>query len=238
MLLKMLLAPRRPARRQFHRRPHARLIRWILGAFVEGHDDVRPQPDLRLHRALRTEEMRGTIQVRAERDSVFCKLPQLTQAENLESTGIGQDRPPPRHEPVQPAHPPDGLHSRPQVKVIGVPQDDLCPEFFEGLLRHAFDRCNRSHRHEDGRFDRGMRRVKSSPAPFAVCPLNREFESHERTILPLRRARQSYWQSEDLEISSEGMNVDLREPRQMLQTLTEPARPSTLDHPNMFTAQT
>src|SRR5579864_228706 len=238
MLLKILLAPSRPPSRQFHRSPRAARIRRILRTFVERHNDVRPQPDLRLHRALRTEEMRGTIQVRAERDPVFCKLPQLTQTEDLKSAGIGKNRAIPRHEAMQPAHPPHDLNTWPEVKVIGIPQDDLRPEFLQGLLRHAFDGCDCSHRHEDRRFDRGMWYVKSPSAPLAVCLLNRKFESHERTILPLRGARQSHWQSEDLQISTEVMNFHLHESRQMLQRLTESTRPSTLDNPEMYTAQT
>src|SRR5579864_791430 len=139
---------------------------------------------------------------------------------------------------MQATHPPHGLDTRPQVKVIGVPQDDLRPEFFQSLLWHAFDGRDCSHRHKDGRFDHGMRREQPPPAPLAVCLLNRKFESHERTILPLSRARQSRWQSEDLQISPEGMNFHLHESRQMLQRLTESACPSTLNNPDMFTDQT
>src|SRR6267143_1623430 len=58
MLLKVPLAPFRPAQSQFHRGAHPFPARRKLRAFIERHDDVRTQPDLRLHRALRTEEMR------------------------------------------------------------------------------------------------------------------------------------------------------------------------------------
>src|SRR5467141_1632162 len=58
MLLKVPLAPFRPAQSQFHRGAHPFPARRKLRAFIERHDDVRTQPDLRLHGALRTEEIR------------------------------------------------------------------------------------------------------------------------------------------------------------------------------------
>src|SRR5580658_573113 len=83
MLLKIFLTPRRPPRRQFHRSPHPRPIRRILRALIERHDDVRTQPDLRLHRALRTEEMRRPVQMRTKRHTLLRHLAQFVQAENL-----------------------------------------------------------------------------------------------------------------------------------------------------------
>src|SRR5215470_12810933 len=97
---KILLAPRGPARRQLHRFPHASLIRRVLRALVERHDDVGAEPDLRLHGALRTEEVRRAVEMRAEGHSFFTELPQLAEAEDLKSARIGENRAIPRHESV------------------------------------------------------------------------------------------------------------------------------------------
>ena len=72
----------------------------MFGAFVEGHDDVRPQGHLNLDGSLGREEMRRAIEVRTEGNAFFCDLSQACQAENLESTGVGEQGPVPTHEAV------------------------------------------------------------------------------------------------------------------------------------------
>ena len=52
-------------------------------------------------------------------------LPEVREAEDLEAAGIGQDRPVPAHEPMQPAEPGDPLVAGPQREVVGVGEDDL-----------------------------------------------------------------------------------------------------------------
>ena len=56
-------------------------------------------------------------------------LANLRERENLVTAAIGQDRPVPVHEPMQPAEVPHHLHPRPNEKVIGVPENDLRLEF-------------------------------------------------------------------------------------------------------------
>src|ERR1700720_4264735 len=58
VLLKIFFTALRPPQREFHGLTRPLLIRGMLGAFVECHDDVRAQPDLCVHRALWGEKMK------------------------------------------------------------------------------------------------------------------------------------------------------------------------------------
>src|SRR5690348_11442084 len=100
MLLKILFAPHGPTRRHLHGSAHPSRVRGVFGAFIKGHDDVRPQPDLRPHRALRAEEMRGTVEMRPKYHALLIELPQFAEAEDLKPTRVGQDGTIPRHKPM------------------------------------------------------------------------------------------------------------------------------------------
>ena len=63
--------------------------------------------------------------MRPERHPVLVDLAQLAQAENLESPGVRQNCPIPRHKPMQPTHFAYGLNTGTQVEMIGVTEDDL-----------------------------------------------------------------------------------------------------------------
>ena len=56
--------------------------------------------------------------------AVLVDLAQVAQRDDLEAARVGQDRPVPVHEPVQPAEARDPLVARAQVQVIGVGEDD------------------------------------------------------------------------------------------------------------------
>ncbi len=178
VLLEILLASLRPAQRQFHGSPHPLPIRRILGAFVKRHDDVSAQADLRLHRTFRAEEMRRPIQMRTERHAFLGDFAQIIQAEHLEAARVGENRPRPRHEAMQSAQLADLLDSWPQVEVIGVSQKNLNAKFLENVLRNAFDRGQRSHRHEDRSFDFAVRRDQAAGAGGAGLSLDLELEGH------------------------------------------------------------
>ena len=168
--LKIFLAASGPAQGQFHRLPRPLLIRGMLGAFVKRHDDVGAQPDLRRHRALRGKEMRRSVEMRAESHAFLGHLAQFVQTENLETAGVGENRARPRHETVQPAQLAHLLDSRPQIKMVGIAQQNLYAEFLQNVLRHAFHRRQSSDRHEYRSFDYAMR---SGQPPSAGRALGR-----------------------------------------------------------------
>ena len=167
MLLKVSLRTPRPPQRHLHRLPHPLPLRRILRALVERHNNVRAQPDLYLHRPLRTKKVRRPIQVRPERHSLLRHLPQIAKTENLKPARVGKDRPLPRHEAVQPAHPPHHLHPRPQIKMISVPQQNPDPQLLQQILRHTLNRPQSPHRHKHRRLHHpcGVTSRPARPAP-------------------------------------------------------------------------
>src|SRR5581483_8751984 len=127
MFLKVLFRPLRPAQGHFHRFARPALLGRILRALIKRHDDVGSEPDLRRHRALRAEEVGGTVEMRPERHSLFADLPEFAKAEYLEATRVSQDRSPPRHESVQPAQLPELVCDRGSIKMVCVSQKGLNP---------------------------------------------------------------------------------------------------------------
>ena len=90
VVLEILLAAGCPAQSQFHRSLGASAVGGIFCAFVERHDDVGAESDLRCHGIFWTEEVRGAIEMRAKSHAFFVNFSQLVQAEDLEAAGIGK----------------------------------------------------------------------------------------------------------------------------------------------------
>ena len=109
--------------------------------------------------------MPRAIDVAREGHPILVHLAQVRQAEDLEAAGVGEDRPVPGHEPMQPSQPGDPLRAWAQAKVIRVAKDDLGADEVEVCGRNAFDRCLRAYRHELRRVDRAVRRLQ----PTQTC---------------------------------------------------------------------
>ena len=62
--------------------------------------------------------MRRSVEMGAEAHAFLSQFAQLAQAENLESAGVGKNRPIPRHEPVQPAQLAHLLNSGTKIEVM------------------------------------------------------------------------------------------------------------------------
>ncbi len=99
--------------------------------FIKSHDDVRIQIPLDLHRTLRTDERGSAVEVVLKMHPLFGNLPQLGQREHLKTPAVSEYRPLPSHEFVQSALPGDQLLSGPDMEVIGIAENDLCPELLE-----------------------------------------------------------------------------------------------------------
>src|ERR1035437_7740468 len=182
MIFEILLAARRPAQRHLHRRLGARVLRRMFGALVELHDDVGAKADLGGDGALRTEEMRGAVEVRAERHAVFRDLAQIAEAEHLKAAGVSEDGMVPRHELLHPAELTNHLDTGPQIKMVGVVQQDLDAELFQRVLGYALDCRQRSHRHEDWGLDFTVWREEASGAGGAIAGFDLEAEGHRRRL--------------------------------------------------------
>ena len=101
------------------------------------------------------------INVRAELHAVRVDLAQIVQAEHLKAAAVGQDRPLPPHESVEPAAGGHHLHARTQQQVVRVAKDDRSAQLFEIARLQGFDRRLCAHRHKDRRVHRAV----SCPKP-------------------------------------------------------------------------
>ena len=97
--------------------------------------------------------MLGAVEVRAKSDALVRHPAQTAEAEHLKAAGIGEDRPGPGHEIVQAAQAANQLVARPQVKMVGIAENDLRVELFEIPLRLALYRRPRADGHERRCFD-------------------------------------------------------------------------------------
>ena len=120
--------------------------------------------------------------MRAERHTGFRDLAQIAEAENLKAAGVGEDKVVSRHELLHPAELADRLHTRPQIKMVGVIQQDLDAELLQRVLRYALDRGQCSHRHKDWGLDFTVWREEASGAGGAIAGFDLEAEGHCRRL--------------------------------------------------------
>ncbi len=111
--------------------------------------------------------MRAAVEVRSKRHAVVVDLAQVLQREDLKAAGVGQQRPVPLHEVMQPAHPRDEFIAGAQVEMIGVGQDERRAEFFQIARRHTLHGRRRADGREDGRGNIAVRGVEHSGAGAA-----------------------------------------------------------------------
>ena len=175
------LAARRPAGRQLHGGAGAGLLGRPGHALVELHDDVGAQQVcLNLDRAFGRKDVFGAVDMALERHLVLGDLGDLGQGHDLETAAIGQDRPLPAHEPVQPAQPRHPLGPRPQHQVVGVAEDDVGPGLAHLLDGQGLDRGGGADGHEGGGADIASRRAQHADARLAVDGVDQEREGGHR----------------------------------------------------------
>ena len=150
----------------------------MLGALVEGHDDVGAEGDLDFHGAFGGKEVGRAVEVRPEGYAIFGEFAQVAEREDLEAAGIGEHRAGPGHEPVQSAKFADLLVPRPEIKMIGVAEDDLRAEFLENILRNGLNGSDGADRHEDGSFHDAVREFHAPGARESVLGFDLEFQGH------------------------------------------------------------
>ena len=103
--------------------------------------------------------------------------PAVDQAEDLEAAAIGQDRPIPAHEAMQPAHTRDQLVAGLKVQVVGVAENDLRAVIAHLVGRQRFDGAARADRHKHGRLDRAVRGGDQAGAGARVADRGIELRS-------------------------------------------------------------
>jgi hypothetical protein len=120
-----------PTRGAFGRDAGGGVAGGVLETFVEDHHDVRSEGDLNIDGRFGSEQVLVAVQVRAKDDAGFGDFAQRAQAEDLETAGIGKDRPGPAHEFVEAAKSPDGFVAGPEIQMIGIAEEDFSVEIVE-----------------------------------------------------------------------------------------------------------
>ena len=149
----------------------------VWRAFVEKHDDVGAQVALDFHGSLRADECRCAIQVVLEMHPLLGDFAELREGENLKPSAVRQDRAIPRHETMQTPKAGDELFARPDMEVVGIPQNDLRAQATQFVRTHRLHSGLGPDRHEDRCLDRAPARMDSRRS----CPAVRGFEREGST---------------------------------------------------------
>ena len=136
----------------------------VLGALVEGHDDVCAESNLDVDGVLGGEEVRAAVEVGAELDAVGRDFAEGVEGKDLEAAGVSEDGAGPADESMQAAHAADGFVAGAQIEVVGVAEDDFDAEGFERVLGDGFNSALRADGHEDGGFDGLVGQEKAAAA--------------------------------------------------------------------------
>src|SRR5215471_640521 len=115
----------RPRQRPLHGPVGIEMGGGVGQAVVQNHDNVGAERSLNIHRDLGTEEVTASVQVRLKTYPVLADVSQGTEAEDLVSAAVGQNRPIPAHESVQSSKLRHGFVSRPQKEVVRVAEEDF-----------------------------------------------------------------------------------------------------------------
>jgi hypothetical protein len=151
-------------------------------ALVEDHGDVGAETHLDIDGALRRQQVKGAVEVRAEFRAFFMDAAQRGEAEHLIATAVGQDRQIPSHEPVKSAAAGNELVAGPQIKVVGIAEDDLGAHLLEVALGDGFHRAARANRHEGGGLDDPVRRRELAAPRGAVAVHDAELKSSHSQV--------------------------------------------------------
>ena len=116
------------------------------------------------HGPLRRDGHQPAVDVRAEDGLLFGHFDAMGEAEQLEAAAIGQDRPVPAHEAVQPAQRGDDLFAGPQREMVGVAQDHLRPGGAELFDLQPLDAGLGADGHEGGQLHVAVRRGEDATA--------------------------------------------------------------------------
>src|SRR6266480_4408689 len=123
--------------------------------------------------------------MRAEDGTVIVDLHQVVEAENLESSAVGQNGAVPAHEPVEAAEAFDPFGAGPQRQVVSVGEQHLGAQVVNLLWRERFDGRLGADGHECRRLDQA---VGGAQAPAPCTPLLRQQLEHYSLLRERGRA--------------------------------------------------
>ena len=100
--------------------------------------------------------------------ALLGNFPHRAETKNLIAAAIGQDRPIPTHEFMQAAQVANQFMPRPQVKMIGIAEQNLATQLLQISRQHRLDGPLGSHRHEGGSLHHAVSRDQATEARFGV----------------------------------------------------------------------
>ena len=151
------------------------VIVWI-GAFIEGHDDVRTEVLLNSNGTFGCEAMRRAVNVTLEGHAVIVNLTSLCQRKNLIAARVGQHGTRPLHKAMQSAQLSDQVVAGTQIKMIGITQHERGVDVFEMFGRQRLDRGLRADWREDRRDEIAVPGVENPGAGAVVLGCDFEFK--------------------------------------------------------------
>lgn len=149
----------------------------IRDAFIERHDDIRPQPTLDFDHLFGREIMIGTIDMRLKPDAVIGDFGLAVMGKHLIPAGIGQERFRPGCECMDSSHSLDHIDAGPEIEMVGIDKKYLRPDGLKVVARECLDHPLCPDRHEKRRLDGSMRRGQPSAPGGAVGMKQFEFEA-------------------------------------------------------------
>ena len=160
--------PRGPAGGQGQGGFRIGVVRAVGHALVQHHHDVGIEIALDGNDFFRGEQMARAVQMRTELHALLADFAQGAQAEDLKAAAVREHGSGPGGEAVQAAVPGHQLVAGPQIKVIGIAQNDGRADGRQIVGRNGLDRAHRAHGHEDGRGDDAVGRAQQPGAGRAV----------------------------------------------------------------------
>ncbi len=124
--------------------------------------------------------------MRPEIRSVLGDEDALRKAEDLEAPTIGEDRPRPADEAVEPASTGNELVTRTQQQMVGVGQDDFRARLLQVALANGLDGTLGADRYEGRRLDGAMGGLEFASARRAIGGSDREAGRWHAKILVVR----------------------------------------------------
>jgi hypothetical protein len=131
---------------------------------------------LHLDGAFRREVDRGAVEMGLEGDAVLADPAELGERHHLKAARVGQDRPFPMHECVQPTKLGDAFGAGAQHQMIGVAENDVGAGGGNVLGEHRFYRGAGADRHEGRRADQPAWRHDNAGPRRAIMGLNGELK--------------------------------------------------------------
>ena len=99
--------------------------------------------------------------MRLKQHPFFGNFIQICQTMHLKSAAIRQNRPLPVHKSVQTTCLSHQIHTRPQIKMVCIAQNNTRIQISQLLLRKRLNRAQCTHRHKNWGFHSPMRRVEN-----------------------------------------------------------------------------